>query len=261
MCVCVCVCVCVYVFVCVGVLFQEKLTAWDVICTGIILVGVVLALVFGDKSNNPYTLSDLMDLYSRIPFLIFVGVFALTVIVMTVLLFRALYRLARIDKYDADTINADHRYVLIAYPTFAGFAGAASVLFAKSAIEMAKSSASGRSPDDVKSPIFALFLLGAGAAIYVQCLFLNKGLERGDALFIVPVYQVSWVFTNTVLFLPLFFPLQSSPFLAGHTNYNSITIFFFLLVSTTRFSYCCLANFFSSSFSRLWVSFIFVTIG
>jgi hypothetical protein len=64
---------------------------------------------------------------------------------------------------------------------------------------MAKSSISGRSSSDVKSPLFVVFLLVCVVAIYLQCFFLNKGLARGDALFIVPVYQVAWVLMNTVL--------------------------------------------------------------
>jgi hypothetical protein len=72
-------------------------------------------------------------------------------------------------------------------------------LLAKSVIEMVKSAASGRSPGDVKSALFFIFLFGAFFAIYLQCYFLNKGLARGDALFIVPVYQVAWVLMNTLL--------------------------------------------------------------
>jgi len=188
------------------IFLKEKLTWWDIFCTILILMGTILALCFGDKNNMPYTLNDLIDLYTRLEFLIFVGIFFLGVILMVIFLWRSIYRLQRppSPEYDEHARNIDHRYVLFAYPSFGGFAGAASVLFAKSAIEMAKSSMSGRSPTDVQSPIFALFLLGAGLAIWVQCLFLNKGLEKGDALFIVPVYQVSWVFTNTMVGLIYF---------------------------------------------------------
>lgn len=91
------------------------------------------------------------------------------------------------------------RYVLLYYPTLAGVFGAHSVLGAKSAIEMVKGNISGRSPDDIKSALFVVFILVCVVAIYLQCYFLNKGLSRADALLVVPIYQVAWVLMNTVL--------------------------------------------------------------
>jgi hypothetical protein len=85
---------------------KEKLTMWDIYCTILILIGTVLALCFGDKSNSSYTLTDLLDLYSRIQFLIFVGLFAATVILMSAFLVRALYRLNKPETYDETTLNA-----------------------------------------------------------------------------------------------------------------------------------------------------------
>ena len=89
--------------------------------------------------------------------------------------------------------------MLLYYPTLAGVFGAHSVLGAKSAIEMIKGNISGRSPDDIKSALFVVFILVCVVAIYLQCYFLNKGLSRADALLVVPIYQVAWVMMNTVL--------------------------------------------------------------
>jgi hypothetical protein len=45
-------------------------------------------------------------------------------------------------------------------------------------VECERDDTTGRSSDDVKNPMFALFIIGAFFAIYVQCVFLNKVLLR-----------------------------------------------------------------------------------
>jgi uncharacterized membrane protein len=178
---------------------KEKLTMYDVTCTMIILAGTIVALCFGNKSNTSYSLQQLLALYSETAFLIYVGVFLLVLVVSFFYQMRALHRLDNPDKYSEDVIAREHRYVLLYYPTLAGVFGAHSVLGAKSAIEMIKSSISGRSPDDIKSFLFIVFILVCVVAIYLQCYFLNKGLARADALLVVPIYQVAWVLMNTIL--------------------------------------------------------------
>eukprot|EP00455_Lapot_gusevi_P011472 TRINITY_DN15280_c0_g3_i3.p2 TRINITY_DN15280_c0_g3~~TRINITY_DN15280_c0_g3_i3.p2 ORF type:complete len:192 (-),score=72.12 TRINITY_DN15280_c0_g3_i3:53-628(-) len=65
-------------------------------------------------------------------------------------------------------------------------------------MELGKMAATG-GKNDLGSPIFYLLLFCMSVSLYFQIFLLNKGLERGDALFIVPVYQVAWVFMNTIL--------------------------------------------------------------
>jgi uncharacterized membrane protein len=178
---------------------KEKLTMYDVNCTLVILAGTIVAICFGNKNNTSYSLEQLIDLYKQTAFLVYVGVFFALLGVSVYFQFRALHRLEHPGDFTEDVLLREHRYVLVYYPSLAGIFGAHSVLGAKSAIEMAKSSISGRSSSDVKSPLFVVFLLVCVVAIYLQCFFLNKGLARGDALFIVPVYQVAWVLMNTVL--------------------------------------------------------------
>lgn len=72
-----------------------------------------------------------------------------------------------------------------------------SVFLAKSVVEMIKSASKGHSRD-LANPFFFLFLSAIIVSIYLQVYLLNLGLELGDALFIVPVYQVAWVLMSTL---------------------------------------------------------------
>lgn len=122
------------------------------------------------------------------------------------------------------------RKLAFSYPAMAGAFGSMSVLFAKSVAEIMKEVLrfGGNALTSWPPYIFVTFMLGS---LFLQVLpffsssstllrflfwllqvrFLNEGLDKGDALFIVPVYQVFWVLWSTLAGMLYFEDFQVRP--------------------------------------------------
>lgn len=94
---------------------KEKLTSYDVKCTLVILVGTVVAISFGNKNNTSYTLNELLNLYSQLAFLVYLGVFFVILVIGIIFMFRATYRLDHPEEFrdDDDVLNRAHRCVCL----------------------------------------------------------------------------------------------------------------------------------------------------
>jgi len=121
--------------------------------------------------------------------------------------------------------SAEAAFRAFAYPSLAGVFGAHSVLFAKSATEPVKATAAGN--NQFNNPLayfFVLFLIGM---VYLQMKFLNLGLSKADALYVVPVYQVCWVVMNAVVGMTYF---------RDYRDMSGLAMFLFLLgIAITSF--------------------------
>eukprot|EP00823_Brevimastigomonas_motovehiculus_P006273 TRINITY_DN513_c0_g1_i1.p1 TRINITY_DN513_c0_g1~~TRINITY_DN513_c0_g1_i1.p1 ORF type:complete len:1038 (+),score=406.69 TRINITY_DN513_c0_g1_i1:116-3229(+) len=176
---------------------NEKLTRRDIVNTIVILAGTILSITFGNKSSTSYTLTELIDFYSNPPFIVYMicigAIYVLNYVTLKVMGKREAAGIAR---------PLDLRYQAFAYPALAGSMGAHSVLCAKSAAEVIKQTSRGENQFVHAASYFMIG--GLALSLFFQMKLLNDGLSKADALYIVPVYQVSWVVMNTIVGLIYF---------------------------------------------------------
>jgi len=82
------------------------------------------------------------------------------------------------------------------YPMLAGILGGCSVMFAKSTIELVKTSFQGDNQFLTFPPY--VFIVCLAITLLSQMRFLNAGMERYPSLFVIPVYQVFWILSGIV---------------------------------------------------------------
>ena len=78
-----------------------------------------------------------------------------------------------------------------AFPALAAVIGGQSLIFAKTSVELIKSTTSISNQFIYPEPYFSI--TGLLTTLFFQMRYLNSGLARFDALFVIPVYQVVWM--------------------------------------------------------------------
>jgi hypothetical protein len=170
----------------------EKLTSRDALATGVILAGTVLCISFGSKGETKATLHDMALLFLRPLFIVYVVI--AFVYAGFVGVYMRYYRRRRAR--GRLTPREIHLHSCV-FPTLAGLCGGHSVLFAKACGQIVIVTADGENQFIYWGTYMLFFLLGA--FLFLQVKFLNMGLVRANALLVVPVYQVSWVFANATV--------------------------------------------------------------
>ncbi len=177
----------------------EALTVYDVGATIVILVGTVISLLFGSKSTQTYDLDELMALYRARGFIIY----AFAVCAVVTALVRVLWLIRRKDRVQHKALTPrEHAIEAFGYPFLSGVVGAHSVLFTKSTGEIVQQTIAGNNQFAHVLPY--VFLVGLGVCLFSQVRLLNAALARADSLYVVPVYQVSWVLSNVVVSMAYF---------------------------------------------------------
>ena len=164
----------------------EQLSNRDIGATGVIVAGTVVVIAFSPHATPEYTVDDLRELYFRLIVLVY-G----CAIVSVLAFFHSVTQ-----KFDQDP-PLDGIWAKIfplSFPAFAGIIGGQSVLFAKCAVEMIKTSISSDNQFIYPEPYFAILLLAF--CLYLQMKYLNAGLARFDALYVIPIYQVFWMISG-----------------------------------------------------------------
>jgi hypothetical protein len=170
----------------------EKLTWRDALATGVILAGTVVCISFGSKGETNATLHDMALLFLRPLFIVYVCIAFVYAGLMGV--YMRYYR--RLRARGTLTPGQIHLHSCV-FPTIAGLCGGHSVLFAKACGQIVIVTSDGDN-QFVFWGTYMLFVL-MGLFLFLQVKFLNMGLVRANALLVVPVYQVSWVFANATV--------------------------------------------------------------
>ncbi|GBG34674.1 Magnesium transporter NIPA2 [Hondaea fermentalgiana] len=207
----------------------ETITRLDLVSTVAIIGGIVLIAVFADKSDQCYTLEALKCLYKRptfIPYAILVGGFIVLVFVAVVLMRRKRNALRAMEKTESRFYKRIAAVLPLLCALLSGLIGAQSVLFAKSTIEILKSTARGN--NEFTSAATYLIILSMFVAIFGQIHWLAAALNDFDAVVIVPVFQSVFVsftiiagasyfgeFRDFNLLQKVFFPIGLGVLLVG----------------------------------------------
>ena len=86
------------------------------------------------------------------------------------------------------------RLLRFSYPAMAGSIGGITAAYAKASIELIKTSILGENQFVYFQTYGVIFLMVF--SVICQIKFLNAGLERYEAMYIVPVYQVFWIMSG-----------------------------------------------------------------
>jgi magnesium transporter len=174
----------------------EKLSWRDLVVNATVILGTVISVYFGPHGTPQYALDNLIAFFKATQFIIYAIFFIMWVIALLL----ANYTLSRdwshSNKY-VPRISPKHRNNILrfSYPAIAGSMGGASAMFAKSSIELAKTTLT-TSDNQFKYPVTYVVVTLMVVLVVVQVRFLNMGLQRYPALYVVPVYQVFWILSG-----------------------------------------------------------------
>ena len=176
------------------VLLGEYVSRRDLMATGAIVLGSILAVVFADHSDSMYRMEELFAFFASERF----GLYALVIILIVFGLHQWQVFLTKIllTQPRRYTLSKYARYHRFTYATLAGIMGAQSVLFAKCVGQLLVDWGSGE--DIFRHVQTYLIILGLILTIFFQITWLNAGLKLFEALYIVPVFQSNFILISVI---------------------------------------------------------------
>jgi magnesium transporter len=197
----------------------ERLGVRHYIATGMIIIGVVLAVVYGPHSEGHFSLAQLLARFQTLGFGIYVvGVFV-TVLTLYGLISYVESRFdlpskPRLSDYvsrpTATLTNAASnerrrawdarlaRFHRVAYGMLSGVIGAQVVLLGKFIGELIAILVGGGDTGIFTTPATYIILVTLAGAVIGQIHFMNEGVSRFQSLYILPVFQAAWTLTSVV---------------------------------------------------------------
>jgi uncharacterized membrane protein len=173
----------------------EKLSRRDLFATLMIVAGCSLSVATASHKDEIYTADELFELYKR-PV---VGVYLGSVVFVVVAILLVVSHVERVKATRGPEAYEKWRYFhRFSYSCVAGLIGAQSVLFAKTAVELLTGTIANHEriflADWRTYPVLAaLATTLTGQVYYMQC-----GLARWDALYVVPIFQSFWILLSVV---------------------------------------------------------------
>lgn len=165
-----------------GWMHGERVDRSNMLATGVIFVGVTVAVIFSSHSTPLYTVEKLTSLFLTEQAIVYM---ILTIIAGGGAAF-VLVRYA----------GQSPPWKVVAYGLLAGAMGGQSVMFAKATVEIIKAAWIGAASLLTPAP----WIVGILTAVLLvsQLRILNSGLEKYPALTMIPVYQSFWILCSTV---------------------------------------------------------------
>ncbi|GMF27286.1 unnamed protein product [Phytophthora lilii] len=169
---------------------KEKFTKSDAIGTALVLIGIIVVAIFAEKESACYTVHELVALYREPLFAVYATLMGLSCVV----LFLLTRRMERLLKQKGRSSPEYKRYAKlhsVSYPALSGIFGAQSVLFAKSMAELMKTTIEG----DNQFVTFGAYAITFSmlTCVFMQIHWLAHGLQKFDAVFVVPVFQCFFI--------------------------------------------------------------------
>jgi hypothetical protein len=175
-------------------LINEDVYLRDVAVNGIVIAGTLVSVWFGPHETPAYDLDDLMKLIREPTFIMYqslFGIWVLSLVVVWMDLSQGVDRPYYLASLDLLTRRDLLRF---SYPALAGSIGGITAAYAKASIELIKTSILGNNQFRFVGTyvIISIMIL----SVTMQIKFLNAGLKRYEAMYVVPVYQVFWIISG-----------------------------------------------------------------
>lgn len=179
------------------IILGETLTLSDISGTGIIIGGMILTVLCAEKETPTYDMHDIRELYQRYVMIIYVVILLGLVIFFTYMA----HTLGEAKDTQENILkhwkNETMQFLCtLCYPILGGLWGGHTILSAKIIVELMKTTFNGS--NQLFYPEFWFAVCVLVCCLITQTKYLNGGLQRFDALFIVPVYQVIFMYTGII---------------------------------------------------------------
>lgn len=172
----------------------ERVSRHDLYSTAGIIIGSCVSVAFASHKDEAFTFSELFGYYYRFKF----AVYAFCLVSLLIVLRTAIdivrtavrnpgsEQATLVQSYTQVTPIKAERFLCAAS---SGIVGAQSVLFAKALAEMVR--------EDVLTMVITggswFVIVSMALCIFLQIKWLNEGLKKFDALYMVPVFQAFWI--------------------------------------------------------------------
>lgn len=170
-------------------LLKEHIGKRDLFATLLILCGVVLVAVSGEKTEKTFDLECLLELYKRKIFIFYI--IGVILVCISLLMFAMYLSKLRSQAPNSSTYLRLRRIHPIIPTALSGILGSQSVLFAKSTAEILKVTFTEENQLDSYEPY--LIVLAMLATIFSQLHWLAHSLRLFDALLVVPLFQCFFI--------------------------------------------------------------------
>lgn len=196
-------------------LLGERLSPRHYVATGLILIGVSLAVVYGPRGDAHLALPALLARFGSASLAGYAAVVLAAVAGIWVTVAYVERRFAGLPAKPAlvdyvlapGSANAAAcspacdgrlaRFHRVAYGMLSGFAGAQVVLLGKFVGETAAITLSGNTAALVQPALYAVILCLA-VSVAGQIYFMNEGVARFQTLYVLPVFQAVWTLTSVL---------------------------------------------------------------
>ena len=157
----------------------------DLIGVGAVILGSVLAVIFGPKSEgDDPTITELVDLAAEPRFMIFFWV--LTGIAVLDFIGVKYYERKNFKDQENKTITHGARFLMVSYVSLAAYFGSVNVLFMKAIVIIL----TGFTVDTFKSWLLYFIVIGTAVVNVLLEFFRQRALAYFGAMLVVPIYQV-----------------------------------------------------------------------
>jgi uncharacterized membrane protein len=176
-------------------LLQEKVYCRDLLVNMTVIAGTLLSVWYGPHDTPDYNFDDLMRLLKEPTFIIYQSLFAIWALALSI--FWADFRRNNAETPRCFTkmeLDTRRRLLRFSYPALAGSIGGMTAAYAKASIELVKTSIFGENQFTNIGTYVILGMMVSSVAIQIK--FLNAGLKRYEAMYVVPVYQVFWIISG-----------------------------------------------------------------
>lgn len=170
------------------IILKEVLTLHVLTGTAGVIVGLVLLVIFGNRTSNELDASELIGLYENPGYIAFLGISGVTFLLACGVYYWGRETLQQNAKSGHNTFF--RRVLPFSYAMLSAIIGSQSVLFSKCLSTLLRKTISGESQAGSWFTWLCLFMFLCTATFWV--VQLNKGLQMFDVLVIVPLMQICW---------------------------------------------------------------------
>lgn len=187
-------------------LINEDVYLRDVAVNGLVIVGTLISVWFGPHETPAYDLDDLMRLVQEPTFIMYQSLFGMWVLSLVVVWMDLREDVDR-PHYLASLELLTRRHLLrFSYPAIAGSIGGITAAYAKASIELIKTSILGENQFGFAGTYIIIGIMILSVTLQIK--FLNAGLKRYEAMYVVPVYQVFWIISGILAGMFYFHEIQ-----------------------------------------------------
>lgn len=184
------------------IIVGESVSVKDFVVNVIVIIGTLISVWFGPHDTPAYDLDDLTGLLHESSFLMYQGIFC-TWLVCLLLVWLDLRNNNNNDSEEEEDskvlLSLDQltrqRLLRFSYPALAGTIGGLTAAYAKAAVELIKTSILGGDNQFAYLGTYVIVTILI-VCVVLQIRFLNAGLQRYEAMYVVPVYQVFWIISG-----------------------------------------------------------------